>query len=126
MVARTPFARVRGLGASGTGTREYWFLKLTSIALIPLSIFIVGLLIVLKDADHASVADAIAAPYVAVPIVFFIIANAVHMRLGMQSVIDDYVHDKGLKKLTFAANLFFSYGVAAAGLYFLLKIGLGG
>lgn len=125
MVARTPFARVRGLGASGTGTREYWFLKLTSVALLPLSVFILGLLIALKDADHARVVEAIGAPYVAVPLVFFIIANAVHMRLGMQNVIDDYIHDKGLKKLSVGANLFFSYGTAAAAFYFLLKIGLG-
>jgi succinate dehydrogenase / fumarate reductase membrane anchor subunit len=125
MVARTPFARVRGLGASGTGTREYWFVKLTSVALLPLSVFIVGLLIALKDADHASVAAALAAPYVAVPLVFFIVVNAVHMRLGMQNVIDDYVHDKVLKKLMVAANIFFSYGMAAAAFYFLLKIGLG-
>jgi succinate dehydrogenase / fumarate reductase membrane anchor subunit len=126
MVARTPFARVRGLGASGTGTREYWTLKLTSIALLPLTIFIIGLLIALKDADHPQVADAIAAPYIAVPLFFFILANAIHMRLGMQNVIDDYVHDKGMKKLTVGANLFFSYGAAAAAFYFLLKIGLGG
>jgi succinate dehydrogenase / fumarate reductase, membrane anchor subunit len=126
MVARTPFARVRGLGASGTGTREYWLLKLTSVALLPLTIFIIGLLIALKDADHARVADAIAAPYIAVPLFFFILANAIHMRLGMQNIIDDYVHDKGMKKLTVGANLFFSYGTAAAAFYFLLKIGLGG
>ena len=126
MVARTPFARVRGLGASGTGTREYWFLKLTSIALVPLSIFIIGLLIALQDTDHANVAEAIAAPYIAVPLFFFILANAVHMRLGMQNVIDDYVHEKGMKKLAVGANLFFSYGASAAAFYFLLKIGLGG
>ncbi len=125
MVARTPFARVRGLGASGTGTREYWLLKLTSIALLPLTIFLFGLLVALKDAGHARVANVIAAPYIAVPLVFFVIANAIHMRLGMQNVIDDYVHGKGMKKLAVAANLFFSYGTSAAALYFLLKIGIG-
>lgn len=126
MVARSQFARVRGLGASGTGTREYWLLKLTSVALLPLTIFLIGLLIALKDADHARVAAAIAEPYIAVPLFFFILANALHMRLGMQNVIDDYVHDKTLKKLTTGGNLFFSYGAAAAAFYFLLKIGLGG
>jgi succinate dehydrogenase / fumarate reductase, membrane anchor subunit len=126
MVARTQFARVRGLGASGTGTREYWLLKLTSVALLPLTIFLIGLLIALRDADHARVAEMIAKPYIAVPLFFFILANAVHMRLGMQNVIDDYVHEKGMKKLAVGANLFFSYGAAAAAFYFLLKIGLGG
>ncbi|BCJ89448.1 succinate dehydrogenase, hydrophobic membrane anchor protein [Terrihabitans soli] len=126
MVARTPFARVRGLGASGTGTREYWLLKLTSVALLPLTVFLIGFLIAMKDADHAQVTDAIASPFIAVPLFFFILANAKHMRLGMQNVIDDYVHDKTMKKLMVGANIFFSYGGAAAAFYFLLKIGLGG
>ena len=126
MVARTPFARVRGLGASGTGTYEAWLTKLTSYALLPLTLYLIGLVVALKDAEHANVATTLAEPYVAVPLLLFILANALHMRLGMQQVIDDYVHGKGTRKLLVAANAFFSYGVAAAALYFLLIIGLGG
>jgi succinate dehydrogenase / fumarate reductase membrane anchor subunit len=125
MVARTQVARIRGLGAAGSGTREYWMLKLSSIALLPLTLFIIGLLIALKDADHARVADALAAPWIAVPLFFFIIANALHMRLGMKNVIDDYVHAIMVKKLAVGANLFFSYGMSAAAFYFLIKLGLG-
>jgi succinate dehydrogenase / fumarate reductase membrane anchor subunit len=126
MVARTQIARIRGLGASGTGTREYWLLKLSSIALLPLTIFIIGLLVALKDADHARVAEALAAPWIVVPLFFFILATALHMRLGMQNIIDDYVHGKAMKKLAVAANIFFSYGTCGAAFYFLTKIGLGG
>lgn len=124
MVARTPFARVRGLGASGTGTRGYWLIKLTSVALLPLTVYLIGVAIALKNSAHAAVSAAIGAPYVAIPLLVFIICNAVHMRLGMQNVIDDYVHTKGMKKLAVGANIFFTYGCAAAALYFIVMIGL--
>lgn len=126
MVARTPYARARGLGAAGTGTREYWLLKLTSVALLPLTIYLVSVVIALRDGSYAEVASALAAPWIALPLFLFIVANALHMRLGMAQVIDDYVHSTGMKKIAVGANLFFSYGFAAAGLYFLILIGLRG
>ena len=125
MVARTPFARARALGASGTGTREYWLVKLSSVALLPLTVFLIGLLVALKDGGHAAAASALAAPWVAVPLALFVLANAVHMRLGLQQVIDDYVHGKASKKIAVALNLFFSWGIAVAALYFVIMIGLG-
>jgi succinate dehydrogenase / fumarate reductase membrane anchor subunit len=125
MVARTPLARIRGLGAAGGGTREYWLLKLTSVALLPLTIFLIGLALALKDASHAEVAATLAAPQIAIPLCFFIFANALHMRIGMQNVIDDYVHTKGTKKIAVGANIFFSYGASAAAFYFLLQLGFG-
>jgi succinate dehydrogenase / fumarate reductase membrane anchor subunit len=124
MVARTPFARVRGLGASGTGTREYWLIKLTSVALLPLTIYLAGVAIALKNSSHAAVSAAIGAPYVAIPLFAFIVCNAIHMQLGMQNIIDDYVHTKGTKKLAVGANIFFTYGCAAAAIYFIVMIGL--
>jgi succinate dehydrogenase / fumarate reductase membrane anchor subunit len=126
MVARTPYARARGLGAAGTGTREYWILKLTSIAMLPLMIFLGGVLIALRDASHSEVANALSKPWIALPLFLLILANALHMRLGMAQVIDDYVHSNGLKKFAVGANLFFSYGLSAAALYFLILIGLRG
>ena len=124
MVARTPFARVRGLGASGTGTREYWLIKLTSVALLPLTVYLAGVAIALNNSAHATVSAALGAPYIAIPLFVFVICNAVHMQLGMQSVIDDYVHTSGTKKLAVGANIFFTYGCAAAALYFIVMIGL--
>jgi succinate dehydrogenase / fumarate reductase membrane anchor subunit len=126
MVARTPYARARGLGAAGTGTREYWLLKLTSVALLPLTIFFGGVLLALKDAVYGEVASALATPWIALPLFLFILANALHMRLGMAQIIDDYVHSTSMKKLAVGANLFFCYGLSAAALYFLILIGLRG
>lgn len=125
MVARTPHARIRGLGASGTGTREYWLIKLSSVAMLPLTLYLVGVLVALKNSPHADVAAIFGAPYVAVPLVLFIVANALHMRHGMQNIIDDYGHGKTLKKIVVSLNIFFCYGVAALAVFFLLKIGIG-
>jgi succinate dehydrogenase / fumarate reductase membrane anchor subunit len=125
VVARSPLARVRGLGASGGGTREYWQMKVTSYALLPLTLFVIGLLVVLARADHAQVLATLAAPYVGLPLFLFILANAVHMQLGMQNVIDDYVHLRSSKKWWTMANIFFSYGACAAAAFFLLQISFG-
>jgi succinate dehydrogenase / fumarate reductase, membrane anchor subunit len=126
MVQRSPLGLVRGLGSSRSGTEHYVQQKITSYALIPLSIFFLGLVIALAGEDHATVAATLARPYISLPLLMFVIANAVHMRLGMDVVIEDYVHHKALKPLATTLNLFFSYGVAAATAFALLKIGFGG
>jgi succinate dehydrogenase / fumarate reductase membrane anchor subunit len=125
VVARSPLARVRGLGASGGGTREYWQMKVTSYALLPLTLFVIGLLVALARADHGQVVTTLARPYIALPLFLFILANALHMKLGMQNVIDDYVHLRTSKKWWTMANLFFSYGASAAAAFFLLQISFG-
>ncbi len=126
MVARTPFARARGLGASGSGTREYWMLKLSSVAVLVLSVFLIGLLVALKGGGHEAARQAVASPLVAIALFLFVLTNAIHMRLGMQNIIDDYVHGKNTKKLAVGANLFFSWGLAVAAFYLLVVIGLRG
>ena len=126
MVARTNLARVRSLGAAGSGTRGYWLLKLTSVALLPLTIFLAGFLIAMRRAEHSEVAAGLASPTIAIPLVLFILANAVHMRLGMQNIINDYGHGKVLKQAAVALNIFFCYGVSIACFYFIIKIAVGG
>jgi len=125
VVARTQHARIRGLGAAGTGSREYWLIKLTSVVLLPLTLYLIGVLVALRHASHAEMAAAIASAWVALPLFFFILANAIHMRIGMQNVIDDYVHSKGLRKISSGANTLFSWGASGVALYFLLKLGIG-
>jgi len=125
VVARTQLARIRGLGAAGSGTQEYWLVKLTSVALLPLTLYLIGALVALRHAGHADMAAAVSSAWIALPLFFFILANAVHMRIGMQNVIDDYIHSKGLKKIVSAANAFFSWGASGAAVYFLLKLGIG-
>jgi len=125
MVARTPRAKVRGLGSAKSGAAGYWRMKLTSYALIPLTVFLIGLLVALARADHATVAATLAAPYVALPLLLFILVNALHMRLGMDQIIEDYVHSKFRKTAAVAGNVFFCWGVAAAAVFALLRLSLG-
>jgi len=124
MVARTTLARVRGHGASGSGTREYWHMKVTSYALLPLTVFAMGVFVAVARLDHAGTVAVLAKPYISLPLFLFILANAVHMQVGMQNVIDDYVHG-GPRKAAVVANIFFSYGLSAIAAFFLIKLGLG-
>ncbi|MGQ4273684.1 succinate dehydrogenase, hydrophobic membrane anchor protein [Terrihabitans sp. B22-R8] len=125
MVARSTLARVRGHGASGSGTREYWHMKVTSYALLPLSIVLIVAFVLLGRADYTDVAGAISSPWLGIPLFLFILCNAVHMQVGMQNVIDDYVHGKATRKIAVVGNIFFSYGLSAIAAYFLLKLSLG-
>ncbi|MDX6806102.1 succinate dehydrogenase, hydrophobic membrane anchor protein [Terrihabitans rhizophilus] len=125
MVSRTTLARVRGHGASGSGTREYWHMKVTSYALLPLTVFLIGLLVTLAGADHATVVATLSSPVFGLPLFLFILCNAVHMQVGMQNVIDDYAARGPWRKPAVLANIFFSYGASAAAAYFLLKLSLG-
>ncbi|ECD4520240.1 succinate dehydrogenase, hydrophobic membrane anchor protein, partial [Salmonella enterica subsp. enterica serovar Virchow] len=93
----TPLKRVRGLGSAHEGTMHFWRQRLTGIALVPLTLFFVGLIIALSGADYATTRSALANPFVALTIALMLIAGLVHMRLGMQSVIEDYVHGEGAK-----------------------------
>ena len=124
MVARTPRATVRGLGSAKSGAADYWRMKLTSYALLPLTVFLIGLLVMLARADHPTVVGVLSAPYVAIPLFLFILANALHMRFGMNQIIEDYVHSKAWKTAATAGNIFFSYGVAVAAAFALLMLSL--
>jgi len=126
MVARTPLGRVKGLGAARSGTGDVWRQKVVSYALVPLSVFALGLVVALSGSDWATVTATLANPLIALPLFLFVLVNAVHMRLGMNAVIEDYVHGKLTKTLAILANVFFSYGAAAIAAFALILIALRG
>jgi len=123
---RTPLGKVRGLGSAKSGTEHFWQQRLTAIANIPLVIFLVLFCVFMVDADREDMADAIANPLVALMLVFTIISITWHMRLGMQVIIEDYVHGEGSKLACLLGNTFFSLAVALTGLFAVLKISFGG
>jgi succinate dehydrogenase / fumarate reductase membrane anchor subunit len=122
---QTPLKRVRGLGASRSGTGHFWQLRLTSVASVPLTIAFVVIVVSLLGRNHAAVVQILASPFVAIVMLLFIFTNVYHMWLGMQVVIEDYVHDELMKLGLLMTNTFFSIAVATASLYALFKLSFG-
>lgn len=122
---RTPLSRVRGLGSAREGTGHFWRQRLTAIANIPLTLFFVGFLISLNGAGYAATRSAISSPFVALVLFLFMVSGLVHMRLGMQIIIEDYVHGEGSKLALLVLNTFFTIAIGVAIGFALLKIAFG-
>ena len=120
---RTPLRRVRGLGAGG-GTEHFWQQRLTAIANVFLITFFVILLLTLMNESYDGVRAAFANPFVGIIMALMIISGTIHMKLGLQVIIEDYVH--GAAKLPLLIlNTFFAIAVAAACLFAIVKMSFG-
>jgi len=122
---RTPLARVRGFGAARSGTDHFWRQRLTAVANVPLTIAVVVIIILLLGRNQAAVAQILGSPLVAVIMLLFIASTTAHMRIGMQVIIEDYVHDETAKLVLIMANTFFAIAVALAAAYAILKLSFG-
>lgn len=122
---QTPLARVRGLGSARDGTAHFWQIRVTAIAALLLTPIILAVLFSLTDADHATVKRVIGHPAVAVVLLLMLAATLQHMRLGMQAIIEDYVHSEGSKVVLLMLNTFFTVLVGAACAFAVLKLSLG-
>lgn len=125
MSMRTPLGRVRGLGSAKHGTEHFWAQRVTSVAGIPLTagfIFIVAMLI---GRNHAATVQILGSPVVAITMILFIATIVYHMWLGMQVIIEDYVHEDSSKLTLVMANTFFCWAVGAVAVYALLKLSFG-
>ncbi len=122
---RTPLARVRGHGAAHSGTGHFWRQRLTAVANIPLTIAVVIIIIMLLGRNQAAAAQILGSPLVAVIMLLFIVSITVHMRIGMQVIIEDYVHDELAKLVLIMANTFFTIAVGLTALYGLFKLSFG-
>jgi succinate dehydrogenase / fumarate reductase membrane anchor subunit len=118
----TPLARVRGLGPARSGTEHFWHQRLTAISNVPLVIALVFILVALLGRNHAAVTQILGSPLVAVIMLLFILSITVHMRIGMQVIIEDYVHGEGMKLALLIANTFFAIAVALACSFALLML----
>jgi succinate dehydrogenase / fumarate reductase membrane anchor subunit len=122
---RTPLGRVRALGASHSGTSDFWRQRVPAVALVLLIVPVIAVVMMLIGRNQAGAAQILGSPLVAIVMLLFIIASAWHMKIGMQVVIEDYVHNEKLKLASIMANGFFSAAVALASIYAILKLSSG-
>jgi succinate dehydrogenase / fumarate reductase membrane anchor subunit len=122
---RTPIARVRYLGSAHAGTDHFWKQRVTSVALIPLTVILVIVVTSLLGRGQAAAAQTLGSPFVAIVMLLFIISGLHHMWLGMQVIIEDYVHQENWKLTCLIANTFFCFTVALASVFAILKISIG-
>ena len=122
---RTPLGRVRNLGAAHSGTSDFWRQRITGVAMTLLMIPAVVIIIMLLGRNQVYAAQTLSSIPVAVILLLFILACAWHMKIGMQVVIEDYIHNEKLKLTAIMLNNFFSFAVALAATYAILKLSSG-
>lgn len=125
MSLQTPLNRVEGLGSAKTGTGEFWRQRVTAVALVPLSIWFVWSALALVGAEHSEAIAFLRDPLNAVLMLLFLLAALYHMAIGMQIIVEDYIHQPGLKIALIILNRFFALGVGVATAFALLKIAFG-
>ena len=122
---RTPLATVLGRGSAKDGVHHWWVQRLTSVALVPLTVWFVVSLLSLPSYDHATLTAWVGQLWTAVFLILLVLTATWHSQLGVRVVVEDYVHGSGAKALTLALVTFFHVVVAAAGVLAILKVALG-
>jgi succinate dehydrogenase / fumarate reductase membrane anchor subunit len=125
MTMRTPLGSVRGLGSAGSGTDHFWLQRLTAVSNIPLVIAFVIIVAALMGRNHAAVVQILGSPMIAIIMLLFIISITNHMRIGMQEIIEDYVHHTWLKLALLIANICYVVIICLSSAFAILKLSFG-
>ena len=124
MSIRTPIGRVRGRGAARSGTSHFWHQRVTALANVFLVTAFVVILVSLLGRSHALVIQTLASPFVAIVMLLMVGSVTYHMKLGMQVVIEDYVHARGVEITLHLLNMFLCTLGAIASVYAIARIAL--
>ena len=120
----TPLKRVRGLGTAHHGTETFWRQRLTAVANVPLVIFLILAIVTHIGASYADMHAFLARPLVALAFAALMLSAAIHMRIGLKEIIEDYVHG-GMRVVAILLATFFAVGIGLASLLAIVKISLG-
>ncbi|WP_295134916.1 succinate dehydrogenase, hydrophobic membrane anchor protein [uncultured Reyranella sp.] len=123
---RSPLNRARGLGSAKSGVHHFWMQRLTAVALIPLVIWFAVSLVMLSGADYGMARAWLGSPFVMVLLILTICIGLYHGQLGMQVVIEDYVHNEGVKLALIVAIKFIAVFFGLAAIVASMRIGFGG
>ncbi len=125
MNMRTPLKNVRRLGSAKEGTDHFWMQRVTAVANVVLAIGLVWMIAALAGQGHADVKASLANPIVAIGLLLLILSGVIHMRLGMQVIIEDYITGEGSKIVLVMLNTFFAIAMGLACVFAILKINFG-
>jgi succinate dehydrogenase / fumarate reductase membrane anchor subunit len=123
---RSPLGRVVGLGSAKGGVHHWWLQRLTSVALVPLTLWFAISLLSLPSFEHATLIAWMAQSWTALLLILLVLVSAYHSQLGVQVVVEDYIHDRGMKTLILVIVTFVHGLLAAAGVFAILKVSFGG
>lgn len=122
----TPLKKVLGLGSAHEGTTHFWRQRLTGLANLVLATGFVILIVALVGRPYPQIVSILASPLIALLLLLLVISVTVHMRIGMQVVIEDYIHGPALKPILLIANTFFTVAVGVVSIFAILKLAFGG
>jgi succinate dehydrogenase / fumarate reductase membrane anchor subunit len=122
MSLRTPLSRVEGLGSAKMGTRDFWQQRLTAVALVPLSIWFALCAFALVGAEYREVLAWLRMPWNALLLILFIVMLARHLAIGMQVIVEDYIHHEGAKLALIVLVKFGAWIIAATAVFMVLGI----
>ena len=124
MSYRSPLGKARGMGSAKDGVHHFWVQRVSAVALVPLALWFVFSVAQLAGGDYGMVRHWVSAPSVAVMLVLFLASALYHSALGVQVVIEDYIHSEGLKIASLLLMKFAHAVVAAASIFAVLKVAL--
>jgi succinate dehydrogenase membrane anchor subunit len=125
MSMRTPLGRVLHFGSAHEGTSHFWRQRVTGAANAILTIGFVALLFATVGRPYDRVVAVLGSPLVAAWLALMIVSIVVHMRIGVQTIVEDYIHGEGLKVILLVAGTFFAFAVGAVGLIAIVRLSLG-
>lgn len=123
---RSPLGRVAGLGSAKSGVHHWWLQRLSSLALVPLTVWFTVSLLSLPSLDHVTVVTWMAQSWTALLLILLVLVATWHSQLGVRVVVEDYVHNIGLRTLTLVTLTFIHTFLAVAGVFAILKVAFGG